>query len=245
MEFSHFDCIGFKITDEESFIEMIELVSSKAKKLQNANYENFEYHLYRSPKGIRMYLVTENGELYTLNPHFKGKTSNPVSIISIDVNEAGDGLAFAWLKPDESLTKGLTQINFSCPDYFKHIRSRSPRLVNLQITAFTEEFTIYDTEDEFYEKTTLEIEGKKLQFAKNSFIPIGVFDEQNKSPLAKFAGTIEEIEVVTNPLTNVDFYALRVKSIVDFDVVMPILPNVNLTKGKIIEGIFWMSGIVV
>jgi len=245
MQFSHFDCIGFPITDEDSLIEMIELVSTKAKKLENAKYEDFEYALYRSPKGIRMYFITVGNELYSLNPHFKGKTSNPISIISIDVNEAGDGLAFGWLQPDESLTNGLAQIKFSCPDYFKHIRSRSPRLLNIQLSAFVEEFTIFDTEEEFYEKTRVESNGKNLNFSKNYFIPIGLFEEDDPQPIAKFAGTIEEIEIITNPLTEVDFYSLRVKSIVDFDVVLPMLPDLDLSVGKIIEGIFWMSGIVI
>jgi len=49
-----------------------------------------------------------------------------------------------WLQPDESLTKGMAQISFSCPDYFKHIRSRSPRFLNIQLTAFAENIAVYD-----------------------------------------------------------------------------------------------------
>ncbi|MCF6183078.1 MAG: hypothetical protein L3J56_00385 [Bacteroidales bacterium] len=245
MKHSHFDCIGFKIKKDEDLIKMLGKVFPNTDLMENQANNGFEFLFYEDAEGVQMYISLKNEEFYGLNPHFKGKILHKLAINELITNEAGDLTARAWIEPNDSLTDGLAPVMFSFPNGFYFKQENVPYLDNIQLTAFGEDYKI---KDEMQSTVVDEIDGQKISLADDYFIPVGLFqtaedEEAYNKVTAQFAGEIIAVNIITNPLSNTQFYHLQVKSMIDIDVVIPKQGGKTIKKGQFIEGVFWLSGI--
>lgn len=245
MKYNHFENIGFAADISEMFEQTI----SKSKKYLGKKYQDFDYHIYNDNKIYLVFNIKKN-EIMSLNPHFQGKSINKLSLNRFDINHAGDCAVEGWIEPTEDLNEGMSPIYFNFYDYFVSLEFKVPRLQNMQITAFAHEFDIYKDTSSFLSAKTLKLdknlenEPKEISFAPNYFIAVGLSEEQF-TPIAQFAATVKEVNIVKNNLTNKQFYHILAQGMIELDIVYPYEKDLKIDIGNIIDGTYWLSATIV
>ncbi len=245
MKYSHFENIGFG----PDINEMFEQTIKRSKHFIGKNYRDFDYLVYNDKNIFLVYTVKGN-QVMTLNPHFQGKSNNKISLKRFDNNLAGDCMVMGWIEPSEDLEQGLSPIYFNFYDYFVSLDFKVPRLENIQLTAFAHDFEIYKDINTFSKVKTFkleqsnEYEPNEFSFSHDYFIAVGLFDDEI-NPIAQFAATVNEVNIVKNSLTNKQFYHIFAKGMVEVDIVYPFEKDLKIEVGNIIDGTFWLSGTIV
>lgn len=240
---SHFSCIGFDITSEEDLIRTTQHL------LESAVDVACFYGRYRkwSDSGIEMWLhFNEKNEFIGITPSYVASSSIPVAITAeLENDYPFDGTFHAWLNPgDNEPESGDFPFVFDIPDRACFAKLETPKFVQMSLSAFAYDIAVFDDEAEFYDSQT-----EEPSFAVESFIPSGLFvDEDAKDSQATatafFAGKILISEIKTNPLTGLNFYWAKVKTLgCELDILIdpatcPELP----AAGKIVSGSFWLCG---
>ncbi len=239
--------IGFNIDTEEEFVTLIEKSFETASQIEVP--WGFYIHFVDSSGAELWTQLNLDGEFIGFHPHFHGMSRRVVAITRQIEGEDSelDGMFHAWANPAE-LTEpesGDYPFVFNVPDMKVLDEMDYPQNVEIQLTAFASDLEFYPNEDDYYGS-----QDEELQFAVESFMPIGLFDEDEDEneeapePFAVFSGVVKQSEVRTNEMTGEEFYWMLVDTLGgEVDVVASTdlcesLPN----PLSIIQGQFWLSG---
>ncbi|TAE12415.1 MAG: hypothetical protein EAZ95_12410 [Bacteroidetes bacterium] len=247
---SNFSNLGFNITTPEEYQELL----GKAYKVSTSIQINEGiYSIYKDNSGAELYLqFNKQNEFIGVNPHFEGKSKRIVCLTgTVDRSESElDGAFYCWAAPSKvnNPDSGAYPFVFDVPDFRTLTKVEFPRNVEIQLTAFAQELTIYDNEKEYEDSQTSE-----FKFATQSFIPSGLFSLEEKSDDAVpqsfgiFTGIIRQFEKKCNEMTNEYFYWLLVDTLGgEVDVVADIrfFEKPPIENG-ILQGQFWLSGKII
>lgn len=245
---SNFSNLGFNITTPEEFQELLE----KAYRISRSMKVNEgAYSIYTDPSGAELYIqFDKKNSCIGANPHYKGISKRTVCLTNpVDRPESElDGAFHCWADPTEENNpdSGAYPFVFDVPDFKTIGPIDFPKNFEIQLTAFAQELSIYDSEKEYDESQT---SGPK--WATHSFVPSGLFSfsEEGQDPnppqaTGMFTGVIKQFEKKLNDLTNEAFYWLLVDTLGgDVDVVADIRFFEKEPKIEgIIQGHFWLSG---
>jgi hypothetical protein len=237
--------IGFNIDTEDEFATLIEKSFETASQIEVP--WGFYIHFIDSSGAELWTQLNLDGEFIGFHPHFHGMSRRVVAITREIEGEDSelDGMFHAWANPTE-LTEpesGDYPFVFNVPDMKVLDEMDYPQNVEIQLTAFASDLEFYPNEDDYYGS-----QDEELQFAIESFMPIGLFDEDENGeapkPFAVFSGVVQQSEVRTNEMTGEEFYWMLVDTLGgEVDVVASTdlcesLPN----PLSIIQGQFWLSG---
>ena len=242
---SDLSSIGFNIDTEDEFATLIEKSFETASQIEVP--WGFYIHFIDSSGAELWTQLNLDGEFIGFHPHFHGMSRRVVAITREIEGEDSelDGMFHAWANPTE-LTEpesGDYPFVFNVPDMKVLDEMDYPQNVEIQLTAFASDLEFYPNEDDYYGS-----QDEELQFAIESFMPIGLFDEdengESPEPFAVFSGVVQQSEVRTNEMTGEEFYWMLVDTLGgEVDVVASTdlcesLPN----PLSIIQGQFWLSG---
>jgi hypothetical protein len=237
--------IGFKIDTEEEFLSLIEKSFETATQIEVP--WGFYIHFIDSSGAELWTQLNLDGEYIGFHPHFHGVSRRVVAITrQIEGEESElDGMFHAWANPVE-LTEpesGDYPFVFNVPDMRVLDEMDYPQNVEIQLTAFATDLEFYPNEDDYYGS-----QDEELQFTVESFMPIGLFEEdeegENPEPYAVFSAVVKQSEVRRNEMTGETFYWMLVDTLGgEVDVVASSdlcdeLPN----PLSVIQGQFWLSG---
>ena len=245
---SNFSNIGFDITTQEEFQQLLERAYGKS---EITKIKEGAYSIYTDPSGAELYIQFDktNGCIGA-NPHFKGQSLRTVCLTSSFERPESelDGAFHCWADPSDENNpeSGTYPFVFDLPDFKTIGKIEFPKNFTIQLTAFAQELSVYDNEKEFDKNQTSE-----LKWATQSFVPSGLFslEEDNYDPnlpqaTGMFTGIIKQYERKRNDLTSEEFYWILVDTLGgEIDVVADIRffekqPNIN----GIVQGVFWLSG---
>ena len=237
--------IGFNIDTEDDFVSLIEKSFETASQIEVP--WGFYIHFIDSSGAELWTQLNLDGEFIGFHPHFHGISRRVVSITrQIEGEESElDGMFHAWANPAElsEPESGDYPFVFNVPDMKVLDEMDYPQNVEIQLTAFATDLEFYPNEDDYYGS-----QDEELQFAVESFMPIGLFEEdendENPEPYAVFSGVVQQSEKRKNEMTGEEFYWMLVDTLGgEVDVVVSTdlcesLPN----PLSIIQGQFWLSG---
>ncbi|MDA1185051.1 MAG: hypothetical protein O2930_10465 [Acidobacteria bacterium] len=244
---SQFSTLGFQVTSGE---DLAELASSVADRATTIQARDGQYLRWAPPSGEELWLqVKSNGDAMGLNPHFTGKSSVRTAVearITRETHTPLDGTFLAWANPPEgALTGGDYPFAFDCPDADTFGRLSLPAVVDVQIAAFAQNVTVFQTEALFAASQAAE----GMEFEPRSFIPSGLISPEGHpvnppEPHALFVGGVLEAEERRNTATGVAFWWALVETVGGtFDVVIdPALLTAPPQVGNVLSGWFWLSG---
>jgi len=245
---SNFSNIGFNVTTQEEFQLLLEKAYATSKPIK---INEGAYSVYTDNSGAELFMqFNKKNELLGANPHFKGKSKRTVCLTNTveRLESELDGAFHCWADPSEENNpdSGEYPFVFDLPDFKIIGQIDFPKKFDIQLTAFAQELSIYDSEKEYDESQTSE-----PKWATQSFIPSGLFSfaegENNPSPpkaTGMFTGIIKEFAKKRSELTNEEFYWLLVDTLGgEVDVVADIryFEKEPVLNG-IVQGHFWLSG---
>lgn len=225
-EYNFYDNIGLTVHSDEDIQELLETLSDTA--MQHTPTANGSYYrYYDSASGIALWLcLNPDNQITEILPDFIGQSRNIVNAYAYqtEANNPLLGNCYAWAQENaaeaaknlaaDSEEEGLYPFLFSVMG-FLHAQSILPleqaATAELQLTAFARNITCYANEAEF-EAAQAE---QETQFATQSFIPTGLFtneEHENSAPLALFCGEILQIKRQQNPLSGEYFVSLLVQT---------------------------------
>ena len=236
--------IGFTINSEDEFASLIEKSFETASQIEVP--WGFYIHFIDSSGAELWTQLNLEGEFIGVHPHFHGHSRRVVAITKeIEGTETElDGMFHAWANPVE-LTEpesGDYPFVFNVPDIKVLDEIDYPQNVEIQLSAFAIELDVYPNEDDYYGS-----QDEELQFAVESFTPVGLFEEDEDDvpePYAIFSGVVQQSEKRKNEMTGEEFYWMLVETLGgEVDVVASLdmceeLPN----PLSVIQGQFWLSG---
>lgn len=243
---SNLSDIGFSINTQEDFINLIEKSHEKSTAIPA---KKGTYLCYSDPSGAELWIqMNKKNELIGANPHFKGKSKRTIGLTTDVARKAGtlDGAFHAWANPQSSDPEsGEYPFVFDVPNHKTLGTLEFPQNIDIQLSAFAQEFEYFETEEEF----TNSQEGE-MKFATKFFIPSGLFDsdgvKRSKSPdaLGVFAGIIKDFDKKENELTGEKFYWIFVDTLGgEIDVLADLAFLDREPKvGGVVHGQFWLSG---
>jgi hypothetical protein len=205
------------------------------------------YLKFADESGAEIYLQMDfGGELTGLNPYFAGKSRRKVFLTEQIERDSSplDGGFHAWANAEKA-DDGDYPFVFDLPDIFVY-RINLPTAAEIQLNAFaTNDLAVYESEQAFYDS-----QDKEPKLAANSFIPIGLFRQNEDIPPqahGQFAGVIKEFELKKNQFTGANFYWFLVETLGgEIDVVSdPNYIKVEPRTGSIIHGSFWLTGKII
>ncbi len=206
---------------------------------KHQNFEQLQPYLDRvyehgwkpvSPRGYYAYWPLGNGcevwvalnekhHVLSIAPHFIGQNSVKVRLNDwYDIAQSLGGVLKVWTVPDDGNFATAFPFAVSVPDWdFVHFslnalieRAQSPIVFDLQIAAFVETMSCYDSEDAYdaaqpnYSET----------LAAHHFVAteLDVPAEQMPGVRANFAGTVVGGGTLTNPITEAKTLHLSVQT---------------------------------
>lgn len=246
---SNFSNIGFVIDSEDDLARLLDQVGPISKPIPT---KQGNYFYYSDPSGAELWIqINPKNELIGFNPHYRGKSRFKVGLTTAIPGEMSelDGSFHGWADPLDANDpeSGAYPFVFDVPDFKSLKEFILPQAVEIQLSAFAQELTVYDDEEDYHASQTSEV-----KFATQSFIPIGLFgsDESDQTQPTMnqarglFAGIIREWEIKKNTFTNEPFYTLLVDTLGGaIDVVADNRffekePRIN----GVVKGVFWLSG---
>ncbi len=214
---SNFSNIGFNVTTQEEFQQLLEQAYRTSNQIK---INEGSYWVFTDTSGAELFMqFNKKNELLGANPHFKGKSKRTVCLTNtVERPESElDGAFHCWADPSEENNpdSGAYPFVFDLPDFKTIGQIDLPRNFDIQLTAFVQELSIYDSEKEYDESQTSE-----LKWATQSFVPSGLFSlgEEGKDPsppqaTGMFTGIIKQFEKKRNELTGEEFYWLFVDTL--------------------------------
>lgn len=243
---SHFSAIGFAIKTQEDMSLLVDDVLKVA--TEHSIHEHLTYLRYTDPSGAEIWLCGDNQTKAIVGaiPCFLPKQTQMVGIHHIEPIEQGqhgDGTADGWLNPDD--VDGDYPLVIDLPDYLNHQTNGNPQTAYL--TLFAEDVNLYADRQAFYQS-----QNDGLRYAGESFIPMGMFtdendeNDENTKPTAQVlvGGTVLKSELRTNQFTQNQFYWCLLQTYgANYEAVYPLdmfdkMPEV----GNVVFGQYWLTG---
>jgi hypothetical protein len=232
--------IGFEAHSREDFEKLAEYAFNSGERIKT---KKGIYSFSEFGQGIELWLqMNKNNEIIGLDPHYSGLSRIKVRITNEIISNSDsilDGSFHAWADPDESEESGAYPFVFDMPNRANYGDIDLPQIISIQLVAFADELSVFDTEDDFNKS-----QDGELKFAAESFIPSGLFGDQDApSATAIFTGKVIETSLITNEYTGVSFSWSLVKTLGgEIDVVVDKdLLSKEIFPGGIITGSFWLS----
>jgi hypothetical protein len=244
---SQFSAIGFDVTSGEDLAALATRVSDQA---ETITVQDGQYLKWAPSSGEQLWLqVKRTGDAMGMNPHFAGAASVRVGLETRVVRESHtplDGTFLGWANPPEgAMTGGDYPLAFDCPDAAVHAGLTLPVVVAVQIAAFAQQISVYDSTAAYDAAQA----AQGLSFPSRSFIPSGLITPSGEpvdppEPHALFVGHVLEAAARTNTVTGAPFWWALVDTIGGtYDVVIdPQLLAQPPRAGNIVSGWFWLSG---
>lgn len=243
---SHFANVGFDVQDNDALNDLLEKVYSKG---DSVNSRQGLYVRYQDESGAELWIqVTEKKELVGINPFFDGESAVRVGIMSAldNAEDFLDGSFYGWANPDnlEGEEPGDYPFVFDLPDFYATTEFDMPSTQRVMLNAFAEQIEIFKSEEEF-----LELQPTEMSMAPESFIPIGLLDEDggpstDPKAFALINGRILACELKHNQLTGQSFWWLFVKTLGGkLDVMVAEEEMIKKPEaGNVVSGTFWLIG---
>ena len=239
---NHFLAIGFAVRDQD---QLDELAMRAIENGESVRVRPGEYYRWAPGGGAEVWVQVAGGEVIGLTPHFAGSTAVRAGIVGrvfLSEDSALEGHLHAWVNPPANgpLDHGEYPLVFAVPDYRVLDGMRVPAAARVQIAAFAHELDLYATEEAY-----LAAQDPELIFAPESFIPAGMFVEEDEepAPLAIINGRVLAAERRTNP-AGVAFWWMHVRTLGgEVDVVAEEeLVTEPPVVGGFVSGEFYLSG---
>jgi hypothetical protein len=243
---SHFSTIGLPVKSEDEFLDLARRVVDSA---TGFDCNEGRYLRWSSPGGAELWLqVDADNDFIGMNPHYAGAARISVGLTARVDRPRGSALDSAfhgWAAPiANDPQSGCYPFVFDVPDFQLHQDFHVPGRVEVQIAAFAQEVSLFES-PEVYSASQ---EGA-IKFASRSFIPSGLFNPPGKDPVppeanAIFTGHVLDVAERWNELTENRFYWALVETLGgEFDVVIdPTLVDTVPKIGGVVSGSFWLSG---
>jgi hypothetical protein len=244
---SNLSDIGFDINSEEEFYSLAEKAYEKATSIKA---DKGTYFQYTDTSGAELWIqMNKKKELIGANPHFKGISRRTVCLTANVYRKESelDGAFHSWADPTEkdNAESGAYPFVFDVPNHNSLGNVLLPQNIEIQLSAFAQEFDYYETEADF-EKGQ---EGEP-KWASQSFVPSGLFSPDDKTDpnppeaLGLFAGIIKQTAKKKNVLTQQEFQWMLVDTLGgEVDVLADLrFFNTEPKVGGVVHGQFWLSG---
>lgn len=242
---SNLSCIGFGDLDEHELFDLLVALVPSAKVHGTAEGE---YRQWRGSNGEEIWIQTEPEErvLLGFHPHFAGKSCNEVRLettVRRRDDQQLDGGFYVWADPSAE-GGGAYPYLFDSPCFLLENRMTLPEIALVQVSAFAHRI------EYFADEAAFEVaQGSEPGFASRSFIPIGLFKDEEEDEIrahAKLTGVVLEAARLVNPITAQPYFWALVESFGGtYDVVAEAIFDEAPAPGAIVDGIFWMSGRIV
>jgi hypothetical protein len=203
--------------------------------------------------GIEVWIqLSPSEELVGLNPHFFGKTRASAGLTH-RVTRGGypmDGGFVALAQPYGSEPiRGTVRFVFDTPNFLHHEELKLPVITTVQLTAFAQQCAFVDSDKDFAALAARQ--GTNL--TSEAFVPLG-FVGKNREPLAEplatamvwamVCGLILDSQQITNPMTKISFWWLRIRNLAGE---MDVVASAELVQrppkvGGILQCSAWISG---
>ncbi|MGA9172371.1 MAG: hypothetical protein WBZ33_00095, partial [Thermoactinomyces sp.] len=207
------------------------------------------YLLWKVTDEIELVLpLDDEGNIFACHPHFAGKGRMKATLEHFyqGLEYPLDITLLAWVKHEIDLNGEMTgdfPFVFEPPEYGSFLALKPfPRSVCLQIAAFAHRLQCFPDEETYL----LAQESEGLMYGAESFVPIGMFVENDKDPeaIAFFSGKVLEAEKKQNDETGAEFWYLLVKTLGG---TVDVVADPEMMRGEpvldgIICGEFWLSG---
>ena len=247
----HFDSIGFPAADEGALRPFVQRALAEGDQLEVIGAEpgwGGRYVCWSPGAGAQLWVaVDEDGQPTRVDPHYAGRGRAHVALersYDYDGTAPPAGGVFAWVNPggEEETKAGL-----DLPAYARFYDMACDYDGNalVQVAAFCHGGRAY-ADEAAYAQQHLEADAG-VEFAVESFIPIGLFDAEGKVPpaTARLAGRVLEANRVTNPATGRRFWAALVKT---FGMTVDVVADENQLEGEpivggVVAGSFWLSAL--
>ncbi len=250
---SHFSTMGFQVDSDEDFNRLARQAIEAGEEIKSPRGY---YVRWAAGEGIELWVGgNERRELVACNPHFTGSSRMRVGVTEVccDAQTPLDGSLRAWADPEtDDPESGAYPFPVDVPD-FDLIRDRlsCPLIATMQIAAFADELECFADDAEFAAS-----QDSEMKLAAQSFIPSGLFlavgnDAQPSAEVPRtevmFAGHVQQAELCTNPVTQLQFHYLSVRTLGgSYDVVAdPEIVVGEPVVAGVVQGVFWLSGRIV
>lgn len=244
---SNLSDIGFNVDTEEDFERLLQTAFDLSTPYRT---KEGTYFLYTDKSGAELWIqFDKENHCIGANPHYSGKSRRKVGLTEIVERQSTilDGAFYCWAEPskENDPDSGEYPFVFDVPDFRMIGPIEFPKDCEIQLTAFAQHISIFDSEKEYEEVVTEEV-----KYATQSFVPTGLFvdgtEGSKASPLAQgfFTGTIKEFAKRQNVLMGGEFYWLLVDTLggeIDIVADMEFFEKEPLKNG-VIQGLFWLSG---
>lgn len=243
---SHLTTVGFHIENDE---ELKDLLGNAYEKGVPVEAENGLYVHFVDASGAELWIqVNQEKELVGLNPHFSGKARIKVGLVNVEEAEDDpmDGGYYAWANPrdlESEEEKGDYPFVFDVPDFYTTNYKELPQIREVQIAAFAQNIDCFESEEEFFAA-----QPEDIQMASSSFIPIGLFEQEEGDMPSSFGlinGHVLEVAEKQNELTGQSFLWLLVETLggtMDLVCSLEVLNDQVVEKGYVIHSVAWLSG---
>lgn len=237
---NHYDAIGFTgITDGESISAAIDQVLPLAQAFG-------DYAVYRDASGAELWTaIDQNNELLAFEPYFSGCLQS-VWVSHVEANEYnGTGFAQVWQNGSAD-GEGDYPFVLDIPDIVSFPASTADTPQKIAVCAFAESAELFADEAAFDAGQ----EGQEIKWAAQSFIPSGMFIDENAPestrPAARalFTGVVRRAEKRRNALTGSAFYYCEIAT--HGGVWSAVYPDAAFNDtpqaGNVIQGEYWLTG---
>ncbi len=241
---SHFSAIGMPIaSNREAALSVIAKAADAGGELIEC--KDGRYLCCALGQGAELWIQLDKSNTFIgATPFFRGNSRISVGITHFMVRPNDtplEGGVYGWLEPVESdPEKGLCPFIFDLVDKGLHTELDFPFISTVQLTAFAEQFEVYDSDDEFRASQATD-----FKWAAESFLSSEAFNTSGITlPNAVISGHVLETIELQNPLTNCRYRWMKVKTAGgEVDVVSdPELVDRLPFPGSVIRGSFWLCG---
>lgn len=234
---NHFSSLGFRVHDEGSFSDFVELAMEHASSPQKKGIRALCWDVL---PGLEVWLQSnDDNEIVSCNIHYYGRTrlkGRVAGHLRAEDQEL-DGALHLEINPDaESFDYPLI---VDIPNFASVIaRADLGKNLSVQVTAFSHGMEVYESEEAFHASQTDDV-----KLGTKSLIPTGAFGDEGPRPEAMIAGKVLAAEEIKNPITGDPFWHLEVETFGGcVDVVAdPELIEGTPAVGAVVHGTFWLS----
>jgi hypothetical protein len=217
----HFDSIGFTVDDEAELAPFVKRALAEGDQIEVLGADpgwGGRYICWDAGHGVQLWLgVDEQGNLSSVDPHYAGRGRAYITLErSYDYDQAPPaGGVFAYVSVG---TSEETKAGFDLPAFARFYDMGCDYDGNavVQVCAFCHGGEVFDNAEAYFTaQSETEAEEAAMSFDVESFLPIGLFDEEGKIPpaTARVSGRILEVQRVRNPMTDQPFWAVLVKTV--------------------------------
>lgn len=241
---NHMTAVGFPVSSDGEFDHYVAITQFNGQVIETSVCV---YCRLLAGAGVELWLEEDSqGSPTQMNPHFSGATLMRVRIVNRVVTPRGaivNNAFEAWADPegDYENQTGAYPFVFDSPDFHLYDSMELPAIEEVQIAAFAENVSVYQSEAEMRAANT-----GALQYAVEAFVPLHHFAPEGGMTIAyaKISGRVIETRLIENQRTPESFCWARLRTYggeVDM-VADPALLERTPMQGDIVVGHFWLSG---